>query len=126
MHAMIIDKNEKIRDYICNLFNYTDVETSTYHDTLYALDDLYNKRVKPNIIYLDAMENSMDALQFLELLIRHDDFRKIPVVVMLSQKTSYAMESRFRENASAIIRKPLHVDSVMKALEKVYYLVNAG
>ena len=121
MHAMIIEKNEATRNYICNLFNYTDVETSTYHDTLYALDDLYNQRVKPYIIYLDAMENTMEALQFMELLIRHEEYRNIPVVVMMSQKASFAIESRFRENATMLIRKPLNVDSIMKALEKVYY-----
>lgn len=126
MHAMIIDKNETTRNYICNLFNYTDLETSTYHDTVYALDDLYNERVKPYIIYLDAMENTMDALQFMELLLRHEDYRNIPVVIMMGDRSSFSVESRFRENAITIIRKPLSAESVMKSLEKVYYLSHAG
>jgi hypothetical protein len=60
---------------------------------------------RPDLVLLDLMMPSMDGFEFVEEVVDHEDWRKIPVVVMTSRDISAEDRKRLNGRIRNIIKK---------------------
>ncbi len=80
-----------------------------------ALSILRSKKEKPQTILLDMNMETMGGLEFRRLQCADPKLRDIPVIVVSGEDDISAIRIKMK---SDVIKKPLSISSLMKALER--------
>lgn len=72
---------------------------------------------RPGIILLDIVMPVMDGISFLELKNAHEQYARIPVVIMS------ATEHRLHYGAAALLRKPIELVELERVISRHYSLL---
>jgi CheY-like chemotaxis protein len=79
-----------------------------------ALDLL--ARWRPDLIVLDMMMPVMDGRAFRAVQMAHDDWRRIPVIVLSATRSFLSQEETV--GAMAVIAKPFDLDTLLTLVEE--------
>jgi CheY-like chemotaxis protein len=101
--ALIIDDDAENRDIIRRMLEKEGWTVLEAEDGSHGLERLMESR--PDLVLLDLTMPSMDGFEFVEELIDHEDWRKIPVVVMTGRDISAADRKRLNGHILKIIEK---------------------
>lgn len=75
------------------------------------------KELKPDVVTLDITMPTMDGLEALQILKKHDENAKIVMITALGQKEKMLQAIKF--GASEFITKPFEDEDVVKAVNKI-------
>lgn len=75
------------------------------------------KELNPDVVTLDITMPTMDGLEALQILKKHDENAKIIMITALGQKEKMLQAIKF--GASEFITKPFEDEDVVKAVNKI-------
>jgi hypothetical protein len=101
--ALIVDDDAENRDIMRRMLEKEGWTVLEAEDGSQGLERLMESR--PELVLLDLMMPSMDGFEFIEEVVGHEDWRKIPVVVMTGRDISAADRKRLNGRILKIIEK---------------------
>lgn len=79
----------------------------------------YKNAPVPNLILLDLILPDIDGTDILKKIKTDDKLKKIPVVVLTSQKDENELAKTYSLHANCIVAKPLNSDKLLKVLNSI-------
>jgi hypothetical protein len=101
--ALIVDDDAENRDIMHRMLEKEGWTVLEAEDGSQGLERLMESR--PELVLLDLMMPSMDGFEFIEEVVGHEEWRKIPVVVMTGRDISAADRKRLNGRILKIIEK---------------------
>jgi hypothetical protein len=101
--ALIVDDDAENRDIMRRMLEKEGWTVLEAEDGSQGLERLMESR--PELVLLDLMMPSMDGFEFIEEVVGHEEWRKIPVVVMTGRDISAADRKRLNGRILKIIEK---------------------
>jgi two-component system, chemotaxis family, chemotaxis protein CheY len=114
---MVIEDNDSIRSAVRQIIEDEGYRAQTATNGEDALALLEAAATLPSLILLDMNMPIMDGWGFKAVQGTHAKFRHIPIIVVTADGN--AREKALMINASGWIRKPIEVDDLLKAIQKV-------
>ncbi|MBN2669935.1 MAG: response regulator transcription factor [Bacteroidales bacterium] len=114
MKTIVVDDDQLSRKVVEEFVNRTESLTlvNSYSNAVDAINDLQNKKIDIDLIFLDVEMPEMTGIEFLKSL--HSN----PHVIIISAKEKYALEA-FEYDVTDYILKPISYSRFFKAVSKV-------
>jgi CheY-like chemotaxis protein len=109
--VLLVDDDASIRETMQLLLELEGFKTATASNGKEALEKL--KAEQPSVILLDLMMPVMNGWELLEIIRGTEEYSPLPVIVI-----SAFADSRVSSQATAIIRKPVDPDQLVRAVRK--------
>lgn len=84
-----------------------------------ALDYLQETRERPGIILLDLNMPGLDGRKTLEIIKKHKDLKKIPVVILTTSNDERDVKACYELGANTYIQKPVDFDGLITAIRQL-------
>lgn len=110
--VLVIDDEEVVRETIGEFLEDQGYQALLASDGVEALNLLTAASPLPSLIVLDLKMPNLDGWRFLEQQERDPKIAAIPVIVVTAARSVNA-------NVAAVLRKPLHIDQLSKAIDTV-------
>jgi CheY-like chemotaxis protein len=112
-HILVIEDDKDLRDSLCDALRLEGFDVVAAEHGEAALHHL-NTGARPCVILLDLMMPVMDGWAFHRELAKDQSLASIPVVVM----TAAAQARAAAVDASAVLYKPLRMDTVVEVVQE--------
>ncbi len=114
LQVCLIDDGADYRFLIQQVFKHY---LPTYSMTLFSsgrafLDKLPHLDQLPNLVLLDRHMPSLDGHQTLVILKEHPTYKKIPVVMMSAEASTYEINDCYEAGVNSFLRKSMDFDSM--------------
>ena len=94
--------------------NYTAI-----HDATKALQQLEEKRLAPELIFLDLNMPVMNGIQFLTEIKKRETLRDIPVIILTTSSQPQLVDQTKSLGASDFITKPVSFNGYIEILQSI-------
>ena len=105
VQVLVVEDDPTMRDMLRRMLERENWEVTEAPNGLAALESITHRR--PSLIILDLMMPVMDGFEMLNELQKHDDWRKIPVVVVSAKELSAEERLRLQGHVQTILQKGL-------------------
>lgn len=109
---LIVDDEEDIRTFLETLFQDNDYDTCLATNGFEAMEQI--KKEKPDLITLDLMMPYETGTHFYKNLLKENEFRNIPVIVI----SGLAGRHLAIRKPTAVFDKPIEREELLKAVRK--------
>jgi CheY-like chemotaxis protein len=99
----VVEDDPAMREMICRMLSNKDWTVSEAENGLAALESI--ARCQPSLIILDLKMPVMDGFQMIAELHKHEDWRKIPVVVVSAKELTAEDRQRLQGHVIKILQK---------------------
>ena len=100
---LVVEDDVAMREMICRMLNDKDWTVAEAENGLAALESI--ARCPPALIILDLKMPMMDGFQMIAELHKHEDWRKIPVVVVSAAELTAEDRQRLQGHVKKILQK---------------------
>jgi len=111
--VMVVDDDDAMRDLLCEALRHEGYHVSAARNGAIALEAL--KRTPVSVVLLDLTMPVMDGWEFLKERDNDERLKAIPVVAISGKVDD---ESRLTAARAQYVAKPLHIDELLRTLEK--------
>jgi signal transduction histidine kinase/CheY-like chemotaxis protein len=101
--VLVVEDDDAMREMICRMLNDKDWTVAAAENGLAALESI--ARCPPALIILDLKMPVMDGFQMIAELHKHEDWRKIPVVVVSAAELTAEDRQRLQGHVKKILQK---------------------
>ncbi len=102
-HVLVVEDDSAMREMICRMLSDKDWTVAEAENGLAALESI--ARCQPSLIILDLKMPVMDGFQMIAELHKHEDWRKIPVVVVSAKELTSEDRQRLQGHVQKILQK---------------------
>jgi signal transduction histidine kinase/CheY-like chemotaxis protein len=102
-HVLVVEDDADMREMICRMLGDKDWTVAEAENGLAALESI--ARCQPSLIVLDLKMPVMDGFQMIAELHKHEDWRKIPVVVVSAKELTTEDRQRLQGHVQKILQK---------------------
>src|SRR6185295_8852619 len=102
-HVLVVEDDAAMREMICRMLSDKDWTVAEAENGLAALESI--ARCQPSLIVLDLKMPVMDGFQMIAELHKHEDWRKIPVVVVSAKELTTEDRMRLQGHVKKILQK---------------------
>ena len=102
-HVLVVEDEPDTREMLCRMLENGDWKVHSAENGLKALESITHQR--PSLIVLDLRMPVMDGFQMIAELQKHEDWRKIPVVVVSAKELSAEDRARLEGHVEKILQK---------------------
>ncbi|MEO5971475.1 MAG: response regulator [Bdellovibrionia bacterium] len=113
---LIVEDDVSIRESLSELLDLEGFAFQVASDGFQAISLLTESERKPDAILLDLMMPVCSGYAFLEIIKDVSDLKSIPIIIMSAAANA---EETARAHHLAMVKKPIHVDDLLKLLEVV-------
>ena len=110
--VLVVDDEKWVRDTIGEFLEDEGYKVLFASDGVEALEVLASASPRPSLIILDLKMPNLDGREFREQQARDAASAWIPVIVVTAERTA-------KLGGAIVLRKPLHVDQLARAIDKV-------
>lgn len=112
---LVVEDDTSIRELLVELLESEGYEVAS---AVNGLDGLKHLQAKPNpdLILIDLMMPVMDGYSFRTEQLKHQDWAKIPTVVMSAEAN--AKEKMRNFNITAFLSKPVELDTILNTVAR--------
>lgn len=111
--VLVVEDDEEIRDLLRRTLEQEGWSVTEAANGRTALERL--EETPPGIILLDLMMPEMDGFEFIEELRRHEEWRKVPVVVLTAKDLTTEDRQRLNGYVEKVIQKGAHTGESLMA-----------
>jgi signal transduction histidine kinase/CheY-like chemotaxis protein len=102
-HVLVVEDDPAMREMICRMLSNKDWTVAEAENGLAALESIAH--CQPSLIILDLRMPVMDGFQMIAELHKHEDWRKIPVVVVSAKELTTEDRARLQGHVQKILQK---------------------
>jgi len=102
-HVLVVEDDPNMREMFTRMLTSDDLTVAQAENGLAALESITQQ--PPSLIILDLRMPVMDGFQFIGELHKHEDWRKIPVVVVSAKELSADDRARLQGHVQEILQK---------------------
>jgi signal transduction histidine kinase/CheY-like chemotaxis protein len=102
-HLLVVEDDPVMREMLCRMLDYKGWTVAQAENGLDALEKI--TRCQPSLIILDLRMPVMDGFQMISELNKHEDWRKIPVVVVSAKELTPEERQRLDGHVKTILQK---------------------
>jgi CheY-like chemotaxis protein len=119
VHVLVIEDDESSRDILADVLRFAGARVSACPDAYAGLKTL--EEFRPDVIVCDLALPGMDGLSFLYALRAHhdSDMRRTPMLAVTGYDEIYRPEEFLRLGCEGYMMKPLSLDRVCAAVQKL-------
>jgi CheY-like chemotaxis protein len=116
--VLVVDDNPDLREALTFVLEAEGYTVTAASDGREALERLHNGGPLPRVILLDLSMPNMDGSAFRQHQLQDPRLARIPLVVCSGERG--ARDAALRLGANGYIAKPMDVDTVLQALDRVF------
>jgi signal transduction histidine kinase/DNA-binding response OmpR family regulator len=102
-HVLVVEDDPTMREMLCSMLGNKEWTVAEAENGLAALQSV--TRCPPSLILLDLRMPVMDGFEMIAELHKHEDWRKIPVVVISAKELTVAERERLHGHVQKILQK---------------------
>jgi len=102
-HVLVVEDDPAMREMLCAMLGNKEWTVAEAENGLAALESI--TRCPPSLILLDLRMPVMDGFEMIAELRKHEDWRKIPVVVVSAKELAAADRERLQGHVQKILQK---------------------
>ena len=102
-HVLVVEDDPAMREMLCRMLEREEWTVARAENGLAALESI--ARAQPALIILDLKMPVMDGFQMIAELHKHEDWRKIPVVVISAKELTPEDRQRLQGHVKTILQK---------------------
>jgi signal transduction histidine kinase/CheY-like chemotaxis protein len=116
-HALVVDDDVDVRDFVCRFLGRLGLKTTTAGDGEEAVRVLMADRPLPSLIFMDYAMPGMDGVRALGLI--REKFPELPVVMMSGFGEGEILGNIDRNEHTLFLSKPFELDSLKKIVQSI-------
>lgn len=116
--AWIVDDDDEMGHAVKLMLQLLGLEVDIHRDARLAAQRLMQGQ-KPDVIILDINMPEVTGIDFLEFLRMRSDLKAVPVVMLSSETTDVQVDAAMSLGANAFVFKPVTLEELEAALQKV-------
>ncbi len=102
-HVLVVEDDPAVREMLCRMLSSKDWSVVEAENGLAALESITH--AQPSLIILDLKMPVMDGFEMIAELHKHEDWRKIPVVVVSAKEITAEDRQRLQGHVQKILQK---------------------
>ncbi|HEX9797380.1 MAG TPA: response regulator [Anaerolineales bacterium] len=114
----IVDDDDEMSHAVTLMLKLLEWQVRTFHDARSA-SKLLLAGERPDVLLLDINMPEVSGIDMLEFVRRRNELNDLPVIMLSSETTDLQVDEAMDLGASAYIFKPVMIDELEAALQKV-------
>lgn len=115
--VLIIDAEELVRSYLCELLSDYGIKTIAFADGYKALEYLHNSDKRPDVCLMDVTLPGIDSLELYQQM--REIYAQTQVIIMYQSRDELYAQALIAEGVINCVKKPCKADEVLLAIQRV-------